>query len=151
LLIFETLIDGEENVESSCFSGGKKVAVLSSGESGVAGGLAIVSGKGVAETLIDALVDQNAHLGASEQEVFCFFESGDGHFTRDSRKSLQKVFECFSAFQVVEEGLDGHAGSAKHRSSAENVGIFSDDAHEGIVSRVIEAEARRLDACASQE
>jgi hypothetical protein len=94
-----------------------------------------VSGKRVAESLIDTLVDQDAHLRASEQEVFCFFESRDGHFTRDSRKSLQKVFECFSAFQVVEERLDRHTGSAKHRSSAENVRVFDDDSHERIVPR----------------
>jgi hypothetical protein len=37
--------------------------------------------------------------------VFCFFESSDGRFTRDGRKSLQKVFECFSALQVVEQRL----------------------------------------------
>jgi hypothetical protein len=67
--------------------------------------------------------------------VFCFFESSDGRFTRDGRKSLQKVFECFSALQVVEQRLDGHAGSTKHRSSAKNVRIFDDDSHEMIVSR----------------
>ncbi len=64
--------------------------------------------------------------------MFCFFESGDGHFTPNGRKSLEKVFECFSAFQVVEEGLDGHAGSAKHRGSAKNIGIFDDKAHNGL-------------------
>jgi hypothetical protein len=33
--------------------------------------------------------------------------------------------------------LDGHAGSAKHRSSAKNVRIFDDDSHEMIVTRAI--------------
>jgi hypothetical protein len=33
--------------------------------------------------------------------------------------------------------LDGHAGSAKHRSSAENVRVFDDDSHEKTVSRAI--------------
>jgi hypothetical protein len=103
-----------------------------------------VIGKRVAESLIDTFFDQNAHLGTSKQEVFCFFESGDGHFTRDGRKSLQKVFECFSAFQVVEERLDGNAGSAKHRSSAKNLRVFDDDAHERIVPRRIGAGVGRL-------
>src|SRR3979490_2117527 len=80
-------------------------------------------------------------LGACEQEVFCFFESSDGRLTRDGRKSLQKVFECFSALQVVEQRLDGHAGSAKHRSSAQNVRIFDDNSHGMIVSRAIVAGA----------
>ncbi len=80
-------------------------------------------------------------LRTREQEVFCFFESSDGRFTRDGRKSLQKVFECFSALQVVEERLDGHSGSAKHGSSAKNVRIFDDDSHEIIVSRGIVAGA----------
>jgi len=81
-----------------------------------------------------SLIDQKAHLETCEQEVFCFFESGDGGFTRDGGKSLQKVFECFPAFQVVEQSLDGHTGSAKHRSSAKNFGVFDDDSHERIVS-----------------
>jgi hypothetical protein len=71
-----------------------------------------------------------------EQKVFCFFEGSEGRFTRDGRKTLQKLFECFSAFEVVEESLDGHTGSAEHRSSAKNVRVFDDDSHEGIVSRV---------------
>jgi len=73
--------------------------------------------------------------------VFCFFESGYGHFTRDGRKSLQKAFECFSALQVVEHRLDGHSGSAKHRSSGKNVRVFDDYSHEMIVSRAIGAGA----------
>ena len=135
MLVFDSLIHGRENVEPGCFRGIKKVAILQSGESGIAGCLAIVAGQGVPESLINTLVDQNAHLGTCEQEVFCFFESGDGGFPRDGGKSFQKVFECFSAFQVVEEGLDGHAGSAKHRSSAKNVRVFDNDSHERIVSR----------------
>jgi hypothetical protein len=129
------LIDGEENVEFGCFRNGKKVAILESREASVTSGLAIVIGQRVPESLIDTFVEQNAHLRTCEQEVFCFFESGDGRFPRDGRKSFQEVFECLSAFQVVEERLDGHAGSAKHRSSAENVRVFDDDSHEGIVSR----------------
>ena len=70
--------------------------------------------------------------------MFGFFKSSDGGLTRDGGKSIQKVFECFSALQVVEERLDGHARSAKHRSSAKNIRVFDDDSHERIVSRAIE-------------
>lgn len=94
-----------------------------------------MTGKRVSESLIDTFVNQNAHLGTCEQEVFCFFESSDGGFARDSRKPLEKVFECFSALEIVEESLDGNPRSAKHWSSAKNFGIFNDDSHEAIVSR----------------
>jgi hypothetical protein len=56
------MIHGEENVEFGFFGGDKKVAVLETGESGVTGGLAVVARQPVPESLIDALVDQNAHL-----------------------------------------------------------------------------------------
>jgi len=58
LLVFDALIHGEENVEVAGFRSGKKVAVLQSRESGVTGRLAMVTGQGVAESLIDTLVDQ---------------------------------------------------------------------------------------------
>src|SRR5216684_4814469 len=104
------------------------------------GCLAIVTGQRVPESLIDALVDQNAHLRACEQEVFCFFKGSNGRFTRDGGKSLQKVFECFSALEVVEQRLNRHSGSAKHRTSPKNVRVFDDDSHEVIVSRAIVAK-----------
>ena len=69
--------------------------------------------------------------------MFCFLEGGDGHFTGDGRKALEKVFECFSAFEIVEQRLDRDAGAAKDRSSAEDLGIFDDDSHGGIVSREV--------------
>jgi hypothetical protein len=37
--------------------------------------------------------------------------------------------------------LDGHSGSAKYGSSAENVRVFDDDSHEMIVSRAVVAGA----------
>jgi hypothetical protein len=41
---------------------GKKVAILQSSESGVTGCLAIVTGQPVPGSLIDIVVEQNAHL-----------------------------------------------------------------------------------------
>jgi len=72
-----------------------------------------------ASTLL--LIRSNAHLWTCEQEAFCFFERSYGRFTRDGRKSLEKVFECPSAFQVVEQRLDRHSRSAK------NIPVFDDD------------------------
>src|SRR6266481_5316480 len=140
LLVPETLIHGDENVEFGCSRGGKEIAVLQSGKSGKTGCLAIVTGQRVPESLIDALVDQNAHLRACEQEVFCFFKGSNGRFTRDGGESLQKVFECFSALEVVEQRLNRHSGSVKHRTSPKNVRVFDDDSYEVIVSRAIVAK-----------
>src|SRR5258708_30611718 len=66
--------------------------------------------------------------------MFCFFESSDSGFTRYGGKPLEKLFERLSSFQIVEEGLDWHSRSTKHRSSAKNIPVFDDDSHETIVS-----------------
>jgi hypothetical protein len=86
-------------------------------------------------------INQNAHLGTSKQEVFCFLESGDSGFARDGRKSHQKVFKRFSTLEVVEKRLYGHSRSEKHGRSANDIGVFGDHSHERIVSRAIEASA----------
>ena len=75
--------------------------------------------------------------------MLCFFECSDGRITRDGRKTLQKVFECFSPFQVIEQGLDRHSRAAKHRSSAKNVPIFDYDFHPMIVPRACVQIRRR--------
>jgi hypothetical protein len=89
----------------------------------------MVTWQRVPESLIDPFVDQNAHLVTCKQKMLCFFQCSDGRITRDGRKALQKVFECFSPFQVVEQGLDRHSRAAKHRSSAKNGPIFYYDFH----------------------
>src|SRR5215470_546148 len=65
------------------------------------------------------------HLASGEQKLFRLLERSDRGFARDRRKS----------FQVVEEGLDRHAGSTEHRSSAKNILAFRYDAHDAIVPR----------------
>jgi len=57
-------------------------------------------------------------LEARDEKLFRFFESSDCGFARDGGKSFQKVFDCFSAFEVIEKRLDGNARSAKDGSSA---------------------------------
>ena len=75
--------------------------------------------------------------------MLCFFESGDSGFARHGGKPLKKLFECLSAFQIVEESLDGDSRSPEHRSSAKNIGVFDDNSHERIVSRQVEHPDRR--------
>src|SRR5215472_16455309 len=69
-------------------------------------------------------------LGTREQKMFCFLKSSDGGFARDGGKPFQKLFESFTALQIVEQRLDGHARSTKHRCSAKNIGVFDDNSHE---------------------
>jgi hypothetical protein len=75
--------------------------------------------------------------------VLCFLESGDSSFTRHGRKAFEKRFECLPAFQIVEESLDRDSRSAKHRSSAKNIGVFDVNSHEKIASRQVEHPGRR--------
>jgi hypothetical protein len=145
LLVFDSLIHSQENVEFCCFRCCKKIAIFQSCESGVTGGLAIVTGQIVSEPFVDTFIDQNAHLGAGEEKVFRFFESSDCGFARNGGKSFQKVFDCFSAFEVIEKRLDRNARSTKDGSSAEDVGIFDDNSHERIVPRAIAGHARETE------
>ena len=75
--------------------------------------------------------------------MLCFLESGDSSFTRNGGKPLKKLFDGLSAFEVVEESLDGDSRSTKHRSSAKNIWVFGEDSHEGIVSERTEHPNRR--------
>ena len=88
MLVFDALIDGKENIKFGCFCRREKLTIFQSSKTGVTSSLAIVSEERVPESLINAFVEQDAHLGASEQEVFGLFERGEGHFTRDGRKTL---------------------------------------------------------------
>jgi hypothetical protein len=74
-------------------------------------------------------------LRARKQELFCFFQGSYSGFARDCGKSFQKVFECLSAFKVIEQDLDGHPSSSKDTCSAEKIGVFHDNSHEAMVSR----------------
>ncbi len=63
-----------------------------------------------------------------------FFERSEGRFTGDGGESLEEVLKSFAAFETVKKRLDGHTGSAKHRSSAEDIRVFGDDFHLLIVA-----------------
>jgi hypothetical protein len=135
LLVFDALIYSKENVKIRGFRCQKKLAVFQSSHSRVARCLAIVVRKGVPESLVDAFIDQNAHLGTREQKLLSFFERGDRQLTRDGRKSLQKIFQCFPALQAVEKRLHRHSRSTKPRSSAKNFRVFDNNSHQRIVAR----------------
>ncbi len=105
--------------------------------------LAVVSRQSVAKSLIHAFIDEDAHLGACEEQFFRFFKGGNGSFARNRGKTLQEVFQGLSALQVVEQRLDGHARPAKHRRPAENVGVSDNDTHKDILTRGNGLLARR--------
>lgn len=85
LLTLDALVHREEDVKSACFGRCQQVTVFQSGQSSIAGCLAIMTGEGVPESLIDAFIDQDSHLRTCEQKVFGLFESSYGCFTRDGR------------------------------------------------------------------
>jgi hypothetical protein len=102
-----------------------------------------VSRQSVPKSLIHAFIDEDAHLGACEQQFFRFFKGGNGSFARNRGKPFQKVFQRLSAFQLVEQRLDGHSRPAKHRGPAENVRVSDDDTHGDILTRGNGLAARR--------
>jgi uncharacterized protein (DUF433 family) len=93
------------------------------GESDVAGGLAIVAGQRIPESLIHTFVDQNAHLGTREQEVFCFLECSDRRFIKNP--DILGGTPVFRGTRVPIETL------------------FDDDSHGMNVSRAIVTSASR--------
>lgn len=136
------MVYSEENVESSIFRRDKKVAIVQSGEPCVPRSLAIVPRQMLPQSFIDAFVDQNAHLGAGEQKVFRFFKGGQRRLARDGGEALQKIFNGFATFQVIEESLDRHSCSAEDWSSPEDIFVLDDDVHDWIVPRM-QARGRR--------
>src|SRR5438128_10048437 len=82
LLVFDTLIHGEENVEFGYLCGFEKVAILKTCQSGVASCLPIVTGQRIADSLVDTFVTPDAHFGAREQHMFCVRESSDSGVPR---------------------------------------------------------------------
>ena len=114
----------------------QKLAILQSSQPRVAGRLAVVARKGVPESLIDTLINQNPHfLRTGKQKIFCFLERSDSRFTRNGRKPRQELLKRFSAFQVVEQRLDRHSCSAKDGRSTENIPILGYNFHHAIVPR----------------
>ena len=63
LLVFDALIQGEKGIEFGAFCGCEEVAIFQAGQPSVADSLAVLAGQVIASSLVDTLVDQDAHLG----------------------------------------------------------------------------------------
>ena len=62
-MIGNILIDGDQNIEASRFGGLQQSSILKSRQTGEANGLAVMAGKAKPQTLVDAFVNQQPHLG----------------------------------------------------------------------------------------
>ena len=65
-------------------------------------------------------------LRTRRHERLCFFQSGDGLLSADSRVLLQEFIKRIPAFQVVQEGLERHACSSEDRLTAKDFWIPDD-------------------------
>ena len=56
--------------------------------------------------------------------------------TRNRRKSFQKFVQCFAALQIIEEGLNRHAGASKDGDAMHGFGVSDDrTCHGDIVAQ----------------
>ena len=62
LLVFDTLIQGEKGIEFGDFCSCEEVAIFQPGQPSVADSLAVRARQMIASSLVDTLVDQDAHL-----------------------------------------------------------------------------------------
>lgn len=74
-----------------------------------------------------------AHLALGDsllpkQARFGFFQSRNSSVTGHRREIEEKFVEALSAFKVINERLEGHAGIAKHRFATKNLRVLYDNA-----------------------
>jgi hypothetical protein len=81
----------------------------------------------ISQSLIDTLVEQNTHSRFGGQKLLSFFECSDGHLAGEAGESLQKLFQCFSAFQRIKQRLQRDAGSPKDGCAPEDLRVPYDD------------------------
>ena len=55
-----------------------------------------------------------------------FLKYGHGELPTHRREVVQKNFQCVACFEMVKQGLDWYAGTAKHWRSAVNLGVNGD-------------------------
>ena len=48
----------------------------------------------------------------------CLFKKSNDLFSPDRREAFQKIVDGFSAFKVIDQGLNRHPGSGKDRRAA---------------------------------
>ena len=128
LLVFESTINGQYNVESSSLGCGQKLTVLKSSKPGVSGSLAIVTRKVVAQSFAHALIEKNPHSYLGGKKLLSLLERSDSHLSGNGWVTFEELFEGVPSFQGVEEQLKWHSRPAKHRRTTQNLRIFDDDA-----------------------
>ena len=72
---------------------------------------------------ISRLGTSGAASGAGQQELLGFFKGFHGEGTGNRGVSFEEIYQSLSAFQIVEERLDGHSGSAEHRGAVHDLGV----------------------------
>jgi hypothetical protein len=60
--------------------------------------------------------------GLGEAKLLALFENLNGEFAGDGGE----VVESVAVFEVVEEGLDGHAGAAEYGNAVHHFGVAGD-------------------------
>lgn len=69
-----------------------------------------------------ALVEKDAHSGRFER-AGGVLKHGADLFKRDARKPGNKVGNLSPVFEILEQGCDGNAGTAKHPSATHALGV----------------------------
>jgi hypothetical protein len=131
LLVFESTIDGQDDVEFCSLGRGQKLTILKSSKTSVSGCLTIMSRKVLSQSLAHALIEQNPHSYLGGQELSSLLQRGYGHLARNGWVIHKELFERVPSLQRVKEQLKGHARPAKHRRSTQNLRIFDYDAIHG--------------------
>jgi hypothetical protein len=73
-----------------------------------------------------ALVQQKLCSQFTEYKRFGMLKSAYCGISSDGGKIVEKFIERLAAFQIVQESLERHAGAAKDRRPAKNIGIADD-------------------------
>ena len=127
MVLGNTGIRGQEDIEPFALSGGKQRAVLQRSPCHVHDGSDVVAGKYVAQLDRQTLVDQDRR---SRRGLDDFIrgkrEDRQNVFPPEARPRLQNLVEAQSIGQVVEQDRHGHACSTEAWRSAHDFGIGRD-------------------------
>jgi len=127
LLTRHVLINGDQHFKACLLGCGEEFAVAQALQTRVAAGLAVVAGEMVAQRLVDALVQEDAHLVAGEQGFFGFLESLQGHLPADGGEALPKALQAVPGFEIVEQGAHQNSRTPKRGLTGHDFGIANDD------------------------
>jgi len=76
---------------------------------------------------IDAFVEQSSLRNLSEHAILRFLEKRDHLFARNCRETFKEILDRISAFEVINQILDGHTRTCKARRAAHNLRVDFDD------------------------